>query len=172
MENARHIPQRGCGLGARAAVMVRRPLGSHPEGIAVYNFQVDDLHDYFVVSPDVQLPQCDASSPYSLDLDLPMLTDPLTHAPIRAPPLLVHNANDDYDKLTNKLTNKAKKAKPARGANLNPNDAVSRFGVYEIKVNGVVHKFDKADLNRVTKSSGLPTRLHQHTSGRRSLAAA
>jgi hypothetical protein len=45
--------------------------------------------------------------------------------------------------------------------NLNANDAVSRFGVYVIKVNGFVHKFGKADLNRVTKSSGLPTRLHQ-----------
>ncbi len=33
--------------------------------------------------------------------------------------------------------------------------------MYEIKVNGALHKIGKADLNRITQSSGLPTRLHQ-----------
>ena len=47
------------------------------------------------------------------------------------------------------------------GINLNSNLARSRFGVYEIHVNGELDKIGKADLNRVTKSSGLPTRLHQ-----------
>ncbi|MGI2175816.1 hypothetical protein [Shewanella ulleungensis] len=45
--------------------------------------------------------------------------------------------------------------------NLNSNDAVSNFGIYDIEVNGALNKVGKADLNRVTKSSGLPTRLHQ-----------
>ncbi len=45
--------------------------------------------------------------------------------------------------------------------NLNANNAVSNFGVYEIKANNTLYKVGKADLNRVTKSSGLPTRVHQ-----------
>ncbi len=46
-------------------------------------------------------------------------------------------------------------------ANLNRNSATSNFGIYEIKVNGSLYKIGKADCNRVTQSSGLPTRLHQ-----------
>ena len=45
--------------------------------------------------------------------------------------------------------------------NLNSNDAIGNFGVYNIHINGSIYKFGKADLGRVTKSSGLPTRLHQ-----------
>ena len=37
---------------------------------------------------------------------------------------------------------------------LNSNEAVSEFGIYEIKVNGELAKIGKADLNRVTQSSG------------------
>ncbi|HYO59783.1 DUF6531 domain-containing protein [Archangium sp.] len=48
-----------------------------------------------------------------------------------------------------------------KACNLNSNTATSRFGIYEIMVNGELHKIGKADLNRVTKSSGLSTRLHQ-----------
>jgi hypothetical protein len=44
---------------------------------------------------------------------------------------------------------------------LNNNAARSKFGIYEIFVNGKLHKVGKADMNRITKSSGLPTRLHQ-----------
>lgn len=44
---------------------------------------------------------------------------------------------------------------------LNGNTAVSNYGLYEIEVNGALYKIGKADLNRVTQSSGLPTRLHQ-----------
>src|SRR5690606_38992104 len=44
---------------------------------------------------------------------------------------------------------------------LNSNNAVSQFGLYEIHVNGSIYKIGKADLGRVTLSSGLPTRLHQ-----------
>ena len=49
----------------------------------------------------------------------------------------------------------------ARASNLNAKNAVSHFGVYEIHVNGTIYKVGKADLARITKSSGLPTRLHQ-----------
>jgi RHS repeat-associated protein len=49
----------------------------------------------------------------------------------------------------------------ASGANLNANTATSNFGLYEIEVGGSLHKIGKADLGRVTQSSGLPTRLHQ-----------
>lgn len=45
--------------------------------------------------------------------------------------------------------------------NLNNNGATSNFGVYEIKINGLIHKVGKADLNRVTQTTGLPTRIHQ-----------
>jgi len=45
--------------------------------------------------------------------------------------------------------------------NLNTNTAVGNFGVYEIRINGELHKIGKADLGRVTQSSGQPTRLHQ-----------
>ncbi|SDZ51886.1 RHS repeat domain-containing protein, partial [Pseudomonas salomonii] len=45
--------------------------------------------------------------------------------------------------------------------NLNTNGAQGNFGVYEIRIDGELHKYGKADMNRVTKSSGNPTRLHQ-----------
>jgi RHS repeat-associated protein len=45
-------------------------------------------------------------------------------------------------------------------SHLNSNAAVSRFGIYNIEVNGKLYKIGKADLGRVTQSSGLPTRLH------------
>jgi RHS repeat-associated protein len=44
---------------------------------------------------------------------------------------------------------------------LNTNTATSNFGVYDIMVNNEVYKVGKADLNRVTQSTGLPTRVHQ-----------
>ncbi|MEX5630893.1 RHS repeat domain-containing protein, partial [Pseudomonas marginalis] len=46
-------------------------------------------------------------------------------------------------------------------ANLNSNTSTGNFGVYKIEINGELYKYGKADLNRITKSSGLPTRLHQ-----------
>ncbi len=52
-------------------------------------------------------------------------------------------------------------AAAAGKVNLNSNSAVLNFGLYEIEVNSALHKVGKADLNRVTQSSGLPTRLHQ-----------
>ena len=45
--------------------------------------------------------------------------------------------------------------------NLNSNDATSNFGLYEIETPAGLEKVGKADLSRVTQSSGLPTRLHQ-----------
>jgi len=45
--------------------------------------------------------------------------------------------------------------------NLNSNDSKSNFGIYEIEVKGELHKVGKADMDRTTQSSGLPTRLHQ-----------
>jgi RHS repeat-associated protein len=47
------------------------------------------------------------------------------------------------------------------GLHLNTNAANGNFGVYEIRIDGELHKIGKADLNRVTESSGQPTRLHQ-----------
>ncbi len=46
-------------------------------------------------------------------------------------------------------------------ANLNLNQALSRYGIYEIKIDGKLYKYGKADLTRITQSSGQPTRLHQ-----------
>ena len=48
-----------------------------------------------------------------------------------------------------------------KASNLNGNSATSNFGIYELDVKGELNKIGKADLNRVTQSSGLPTRLHQ-----------
>ena len=49
----------------------------------------------------------------------------------------------------------------AKKTNLNSNDATSNFGLYEIETPAGLEKVGKADLTRVTQSSGLPTRLHQ-----------
>ena len=49
----------------------------------------------------------------------------------------------------------------AHNYNLNANSAKSKFGVYEMYVKGNLYKVGKADMNRITKSTGLPTRLHQ-----------
>jgi uncharacterized protein RhaS with RHS repeats len=46
-------------------------------------------------------------------------------------------------------------------SNLNTNTATGNFGIYGIHINEELHKIEKADLGRVTRSSGLPTRLHQ-----------
>jgi len=51
--------------------------------------------------------------------------------------------------------------KVQKDVNLNSNTAVSNFGIYEIEVYDSLHKIGKAHLDRVTQSSGLPTRLHQ-----------
>jgi uncharacterized protein RhaS with RHS repeats len=45
--------------------------------------------------------------------------------------------------------------------NLNTNTATGNFGVYEIRMDDKLYKIGKADLDRVTQSSGQPTRLHQ-----------
>ncbi len=45
--------------------------------------------------------------------------------------------------------------------NLNTNAALAHFGLYEISVNGALHKIGKAHLGRITSATGLPTRLHQ-----------
>jgi hypothetical protein len=45
--------------------------------------------------------------------------------------------------------------------NLNANKARASFAVYEIIVNGTLHKVGKAHTGRITKESGLPTRVHQ-----------
>ncbi|MWP50273.1 MULTISPECIES: RHS repeat-associated core domain-containing protein [unclassified Gilliamella] len=47
------------------------------------------------------------------------------------------------------------------GLHLNSNSAVGNFGIYEIKIDGELYKIGKADLARITQSSGNPTRLHQ-----------
>jgi len=48
-----------------------------------------------------------------------------------------------------------------KAIHLNANNATSRFGLYEIRINSELYKVGKADLNRITQSSGKPTRLHQ-----------
>ena len=45
--------------------------------------------------------------------------------------------------------------------NKNSNDAKSNFVIYVFKIRGKIHKVGKADGERVTKKSGLPTRVHQ-----------
>jgi hypothetical protein len=52
-------------------------------------------------------------------------------------------------------------ARPTPKTHLNSNGATGNFGVYEIEVDGQLQKVGKADLDRITQSSQLPTRLHQ-----------
>jgi RHS repeat-associated protein len=42
----------------------------------------------------------------------------------------------------------------------NSNSYVGHQGVYEIKINGKLHKYGKADMTSINKKTGLPTRLH------------
>jgi hypothetical protein len=44
---------------------------------------------------------------------------------------------------------------------LNSNTAQGDFAIYNVKIGNTLHKIGKADANRITKSSGLPTRIHQ-----------
>ncbi len=43
----------------------------------------------------------------------------------------------------------------------NSNDAVGHFCIYQIMLDGKIYKVGKADYDRITLSSGLPTRIHQ-----------
>lgn len=43
----------------------------------------------------------------------------------------------------------------------NSNEAIGNYCVYQIIVAGEVYKIGKADLDRITKCSGNPTRIHQ-----------
>jgi RHS repeat-associated protein len=45
------------------------------------------------------------------------------------------------------------------GIHKNSNDYVGHQGVYEIKVDGEVHKYGKADMTNTSKTTGQPTRL-------------
>jgi len=43
----------------------------------------------------------------------------------------------------------------------NKNGVKGNFSIYKIFLNAILFKFGKADSDRITESSGLPTRLHQ-----------
>jgi len=46
-------------------------------------------------------------------------------------------------------------------AHKNQNNEVGNFCVYDIHIDEELYKYGKADMDRLTKASGLPTRLHQ-----------
>jgi RHS repeat-associated protein len=79
------------------------------------------------------------------------------------------NAEKAAGKAEGEAAKRAESAGPAAeraetknaGKNKNSNDAEGNFGVYEITIDGKKYKVGKADLDRITKSSGDPTRLHQ-----------
>jgi RHS repeat-associated protein len=48
-----------------------------------------------------------------------------------------------------------------KAANLNSNLSKGNFGIYEIVKDGQLYKYGKADLGRITQTSGYPTRIHQ-----------
>ncbi|MHA3770735.1 RHS repeat-associated core domain-containing protein [Verrucomicrobiota bacterium sgz303538] len=72
-----------------------------------------------------------------------------------------NNASQSPEKGASEQSTESQAEVEATKPNLNSNDATSRFGIYEIETPRGLEKVGKADLNRVTKSSGLPTRLHQ-----------
>lgn len=43
----------------------------------------------------------------------------------------------------------------------NSNDAVGNFCIYQILIDDRVYKVGKADFDRITVSTGIPTRIHQ-----------
>ena len=43
----------------------------------------------------------------------------------------------------------------------NLNDAVGNFCIYQILFDGKIYKVGKADFDRITQSTGIPTRIHQ-----------
>jgi hypothetical protein len=43
----------------------------------------------------------------------------------------------------------------------NNDEAVGNYVVYEILIDGITYKIGKADMDRITKISGDPTRIHQ-----------
>ncbi len=43
----------------------------------------------------------------------------------------------------------------------NSNNAIGNFCIYQILFEGKVYKVGKADFDRITKFSGIPTRIHQ-----------
>jgi hypothetical protein len=43
----------------------------------------------------------------------------------------------------------------------NRNDTLGNFAIYRLFLNAMLYKFGKADADRTTQSSGLPTRIHQ-----------
>ena len=45
--------------------------------------------------------------------------------------------------------------------NKNRNEAIGNYAIYQLDLFEELHKIGKADAERITKSSGLPTRIHQ-----------
>ncbi len=43
----------------------------------------------------------------------------------------------------------------------NSNDAIGNFCIYQILIDDKVYKIGKADFDRITQSTGIPTRIHQ-----------
>jgi len=43
----------------------------------------------------------------------------------------------------------------------NNNEAIGNYAIYEILIHGKTYKIGKADMDRITKLSGNPTRIHQ-----------
>jgi RHS repeat-associated protein len=67
-----------------------------------------------------------------------------------------------YGKLGSSIgSSVAKQGFKKAATNLNTNASKGNFGIYEIVKDGQLYKYGKADLGRITQSSGNPTRLHQ-----------
>ncbi len=49
----------------------------------------------------------------------------------------------------------------SKQAHKNNNSAIGNFGIYILSIFQELFKFGKSDLDRVTKSSNIPTRIHQ-----------
>jgi hypothetical protein len=126
----------------------------------VYNLRVADWHTYFVGAEDWGFAAwAHNSGECTITETAPgrfEVTDPEGKVHVFAD----RGAAEGFAKASGWTVGEPK-AQANKKPNLNSNDAVSHFGLYEIDVNGVRHKVGKADLNRVTESSGLPTRLHQ-----------
>jgi hypothetical protein len=114
----------------RTALVTTKTTIAVPEGVTVYNLSVSDGSTYFVD---------DGQGSVSA--------------------VWVHNARVKVGRTKTPMS-RATKRYTKKAENLNSNSAKSNFGIYEIRINGRLHKIGKADLNRVTKRTGLPTRLH------------
>ena len=123
--------------------------GTKFTGTTVHPVWVTDVDDWVALSD-----LAEGDSVDTLDGELRVTSlQPLTHPTdvynLEVQEHHVYRITDDGVLVHNSCADGAANG----GKTLNGNKAVGQFGVYKITIDGVVHKFGKADLARITRSS-------------------